>query len=266
MVSSVGDFLEMGLERKYSAGATSRAAVTCWTAGVDGCRGGWVVLLAGFRASEAAPVQLDWRVCARFDSVLALEERPAAIAVDMPIGLLERAAPGGRACDRAARGLLRWPRASSVFSPPARPALVNDGYVDAMARNGGGMSKEAYNILPKIRELDALLAPQAQSRVFEAHPELAFAALAGHPMRHNKKTSAGRRERLRCLRTVFGAAFRDPLRVRLELGTRAVALDDVIDAYVLADAARRIQTGRASRLPPGAPPLDARGLRMEIWY
>jgi predicted RNase H-like nuclease len=241
-------------------------AAACWTAGVDGCRAGWVVLLAGFRASEAAPVQLAWRVCARFDEVLALPERPAAIAVDMPIGLLERAAPGGRACDRAARGLLGRPRASSVFSPPTRPALLNDGYADAMARNGAGMSKEAYNILPKIRELDGLLTPGVQSRVFEAHPELAFRALAGQPMRHSKKTPAGRRERLRCLRPVFGAAFRDPLRVRLELGAGRVALDDVIDAYVLAHAARRIQTGQASRLPQGPVPVDARGLRMEIWH
>ena len=248
--------------RRARAGPTP----TSWTAGVDGCRRGWAVLLAGFRASEAEPVQLVWRVCARFDEVLALPERPAAIAVDMPIGLLERAAPGGRACDRAARGLLGWPRASSVFSPPARPALASNGYADAMARNGAGMSKEAYNILPKIRELDALLTPDAQARVFEAHPELVFCALAGHPMRSNKKTPAGRRERLRCLRAVFGAAFRDPLRVRLELGLGAVALDDVIDAYVLAHAARRIQIGQASRLPQGGPPLDARGLRMEIWY
>jgi predicted RNase H-like nuclease len=240
--------------------------VATWTAGVDGCRTGWVVLLAGFRASDARPVQLAWRVCAHFDEVLALPERPVVIAVDMPIGLLERAAPGGRACDRAARGLLGRPRASSVFSPPTRPALVNDGYADAMARNGAGMSKEAYNILPKIRELDGLLTRHAQARVFEAHPELAFRALAGHPMRHNKKTPAGRRERLGWLRTVFGAAFSDPLRVRLELGAGKVALDDVIDAYVLAHAARRIQTGQASRLPQGPPPIDARGLRMEIWY
>jgi predicted RNase H-like nuclease len=225
-----------------------------------------VVLLAGFRASKTAPVQVAWRWCARFDEVLALPERPAAIAVDMPIGLLERAAPGGRACDRAARALLGRPRASSVFSPPTRPALVNDGYADAMARNGAGMSKEAYNILPKIRELDALLTPGAQSGVFEAHPELVFRALAGHPMRHNKKTPAGRRERLRCLRPAFGAAFRDPLRARLELGAGKVAVDDVIDAYALAHAARRIQTGQATRLPQGPAPVDARGLRMEIWY
>jgi predicted RNase H-like nuclease len=65
---------------------------------------------------------------------------------------------------------------------------------------------------------------------------------------------------------VFGAAFRDPLRVRLELGAGRVALDDVIDAYVLAHAARRIQTRQASRLPQGPVPIDARGLRMEIWH
>ena len=240
--------------------------IAYWTAGVDGCRAGWMVMLAGFRPSGGLPLQLAWQVCADFAEVLALRQRPVAIAVDMPIGLLERAAPGGRTCDREARAVLGRPRASSVFSPPARPALINHGYADAMARNGGGMSKEAYNILPKIRELDALMTPAMQERVFEAHPELVFSTLAGHPMRHNKKTPSGRRERLQCLWRAYGGNLCDPVRIRLELGAAKVALDDVIDACVLAHLARRIHSGRASRMPAGPAPRDARGLRMEIWY
>ena len=43
------------------------------------------------------------------------------------------------------------------------------------------------------------MTPALQQRVYEAHPELAFQALAGHPIQDRKKTVAGREERLRVL-------------------------------------------------------------------
>ncbi len=46
---------------------------------------------------------------------------------------------------------------------------------------------------------------------------------------------------------------------------RLVGADDILDACALVLAAQRILTRQAVRLPP-APPTDARGLRMEIWY
>jgi len=195
-----------------------------------------------------------------------MTERPVAIAVDMPIGLLDRPVPGGRACDREARKLLGRGRASSVFTPPTRPGLAATVYADVSSFNGAGMSKEAFNILPKIREIDDAIDVVDQKRVFEAHPELAFAALAGTPMRHNKKTPAGRRDRVRLLRRLFGSAFQDPVRLRLEHGAANAAFDDVVDAYVLALVADRIRRGAGVRLPAGKPPHDRRGLRMEIWY
>jgi predicted RNase H-like nuclease len=235
-----------------------------WTAGVDGCRGGWLVVLAAYDESAAQPLQGAMHVCARFAEVLALRPRPIAVAVDMPIGLLDCAVPGGRECDRAARGLLGRPRASSVFSPPARPALVNSGYADAMLHNGAGLSKQAYNILPQIREVDDAMTPALQRRVFETHPELVFARLAGHPMRHPKRTAGGAGERLACLQRVWGKALPDPSRTRAELGRSKVALHDVLDACVLAHAAWRIHCGDARRHPP-IPARDTRGLRMEVW-
>jgi predicted RNase H-like nuclease len=115
-----------------------------WVAGVDGCPGGWIVVLASMSAGTHQPVQMSSSLCMTFEEVLALPERPLSIAVDMPIGLLERAAPGGRACDREARALLGRPRASSVFSPPTRKALVARRYEEVAALNGAGMSKEAF--------------------------------------------------------------------------------------------------------------------------
>lgn len=44
-----------------------------------------------------------------------------------------------------------------------------------------------------------------------------------------------------------------------------VASDDVLDAHAACWTARRIHHGTAERLPPGDPPRNARGLRMEIW-
>jgi predicted RNase H-like nuclease len=105
--------------------------------------------------------------------------------------------------------------------------------------------------------------------VYEAHPELAFMTLAGHPMQHNKKTAAGRQERLQALAQAPEAPFRDAghfLQHALAAFPRTqVAADDLLDAYVLTRTAYRIATGQACCLPP-QPPLDRRGLRMEIWY
>ena len=237
-----------------------------WVAGVDGCRGGWFVILAAVADSSAQPLRVVARRCATFRDVLALPEKPVVFAVDMPIGLLDRPRPGGRACDREARKVLGRPRASSVFTPPTRPGLSARTYAEVGGFNGTGMSKESFNILPKIREVDEALAATDQQRVFEAHPELAFAALSGAPIRHNKKTAEGRRQRVRLLRRVFSGAFQDPVRLRLEHGAANVALDDVVDAYVLAHVADRIRRGRGTRLPASDPLRDARGLRMEIWY
>jgi predicted RNase H-like nuclease len=44
-----------------------------------------------------------------------------------------------------------------------------------------------------------------------------------------------------------------------------VAADDILDACALTWTAYRITTSQANRLP-ALPPVDRRGLRMEIWY
>jgi predicted RNase H-like nuclease len=131
------------------------------------------------------------------------------------------------------------------------------------------MSRQAFGIVPKIREVDRLMTPALQQRVYEAHPELAFVSLTGQPMRHNKKNTAGHRERLGALTDTPDAPFHGYTPTILHTLTAfkriQMALDDLLDAYALAWTACRIARTRACRVPT-APQLDVRGLRMEIWY
>lgn len=232
-------------------------------AGVDGCKAGWVVVLAQAQARDARSHQV--LVCASFAEVLALTPSPTVLAVDMPIGLLTVPQPGGRVCDRLARQVLGR-RASSVFTPPIRRLLNATNYAQVRHR---GLTIQAFHILPKIRQVDRVLTPALQQRVYEAHPELAFYALAGQPMRERKKVVAGREERLQALEqasTSLMANIRQAVTQALQHYPRSqVAPDDLLDAYVLVHTAWRILHRQAICLP-SPPPCDARGLRMEIWY
>jgi len=231
---------------------------TMWVAGVDGCRAGWIVVLV----NGSDDVRL--RLCRTFLEVLDLNDPcPDVIAIDIPIGLLETPCRGGRICDQQARRELGVPRGSSVFTPPLRGFLTARSFSDV-----SGMSIQAFEILKKVAEVDGLITPALQKRIHEAHPELAFRRLAGHAMRLNKKGTQGRRERERAL-LEGGIGFdlnREGLRGRLRhFSAQAVSADDLLDAYALASTALKIATGEAICLPAD-PPLDRKGLRMEIWY
>lgn len=234
-----------------------------WIAGVDGCRAGWVAAVARLRGARLG--QLRITICPTFRDVLRLSPRPRIIAVDMPIGLLDRAQRGGRACDQAARRILGR-RASCVFTPPSRLILSATAYGAARRES---LSRQAFNIMPKIREVDRVVTRRLQQRIVEAHPELAFARLADRPMRFNKKTPAGRRQRLRALTKAIPSLSARIARLLDEITTalprRVLSPDDVLDAVVLSLTAMRALRRDALRVPED-PPRDRRGLRMEIWY
>lgn len=219
-------------------------------AGVDGCRGGWVVALA--EPDDGALV--DVVVLSTFADVVALLVQDVThVAVDMPIGLPDA---GSRACDVAARRLLGL-RRSTVFPAPPRPILDERDYPTALARkraiDGVGLSKQAFNLLPRIAEVDAALTPELQSRIVECHPELAFQRRHGEPL-ESKHTAPGRAQRQALVADLVG----DRPLPRLA-GTRP---DDVLDALALTWTARAICVGREERL--GDARRDARGLVMEI--
>ncbi len=226
-------------------------------AGVDGAPGGWAIV--------EASAQLD-DVTIEFAETLGdLVERVrggrlAAAAIDMPIGLLDH---HPRLADVLARQRL-GPRRSSVFPTPLRTTLAADDYADACersrARCGKALSKQAYNLIPKIRELDELVTPEDQSAIAEAHPELAFARLNGAPLEHPKATSDGREQRLALLAATFGADLEELMAT--DRPTRA-PITDVIDAMANTTTAARVALGTAESLGDD---VDATGKRCAITF
>lgn len=194
--------------------------------GVDGCPGGWIGALVDGSTVE-------WLLLPDADAVLAVDA--AAVGVDMPIGL---PAVGPRACDVEARRLL-GPRRSSVFPAPVRAVLAASTYAEARALSvaaaGRSLSAQAWNLVPRIRDLDARLAEH--TRVVEVHPEVVFARLAG-PL-PPKKTVEGAAARTAALRTWLPSWPPAP---------RPARLDDALDALACAWTARRWLAGTAETL------------------
>ena len=125
------------------------------------------------------------------------------------------------------------------------------------------MSRQAWNILGKIREVDQLMIkyPGIRSRLREVHPELSFYLLAGkRAMTHSKRVEEGKRERIQLLRKVYGNNVDKALSDRKSLGSND---DDILDAFAVLHTAERIVRGEAFCLPAN-PPADSQGLGMEI--
>jgi len=238
-----------------------------WLAGIDGCRSGWVAAFV-----RADPSEVRVRLLPRFADVPAAPESPVVIAVDIPIGLPERAGHGGRAAENAVRPVL-GARQSSAFSVPSRSAIAAEDYREACrialltSEPPRKVSKQLFMLAPKIREVDAALRADATlaQRVFEVHPELAFWRLnGGAALNEPKKVKSRPYEP--------GLTLRRKLLIRAGLPAVAVeasppkgaGLDDLIDALACAIIARRIHAGEA-RPFPDPPERDAFGLTMAIW-
>ena len=175
-----------------------RIAETAPVAGVDGTPGGWAVVI--MKANR-----LTIRKVSDLSTIFDGSTNFKIVAVDVPIGLLDAYEVGGRSCDRAAREFLGQPRSSSVFPAPVRAVLAATSWDDACARSrasaphGKKITKQVWNILGKIREVDALLQSRSELRkvVREVHPEVCFRELVGRSMVYRKARVAGRDERRR---------------------------------------------------------------------
>lgn len=229
-------------------------------AGVDAAKGGWV--MATTATTPGSPVAFS--VWPSFADVWAeaRSQRLVAVGVDMPIGL-----PGQdlRRSDIEARELL-GPRRSSLFWTPPLGALNAADHPEAnrLSREGTGrgLSIQAFHLLPKVREVRAVLtpedlAPHAKPQAAEVHPETSFAVLAGHPMSVSKRQAAGQAERMAALAPEF-----DNLRAAPPPLPGATP-DDLLDAAAAAWTARRMAASAALILGRGE--LDATGYPMAIW-
>ncbi|GHB28581.1 hypothetical protein GCM10007094_16420 [Pseudovibrio japonicus] len=235
-------------------------------AGVDGCRAGWIAVFRWIGSERASEVQ----IFSRFADLLDSKHVPSKIAVDMPIGLPEHIGQAGRGPEKAVRPLLGM-RQSTVFSIPARAAIYCEDYREACSAAlahstpAKKVSKQAFHIFPKIREIDQLMTPELEERVFEVHPEVAFWRLNGQePIAVPKKVKGAsyppgldaRRDLL--VQFDYAKSFLD------QKPPKGAARDDLMDAAVNAVIAERLFHGQAKPFPSDYG-RDERGLRMAIW-
>lgn len=226
-----------------------------FVAGMDGCRAGWVTFKVEVPslATSVDVVDIAKLLSRRPDDLLCL-------AIDIPIGLLD----GSRACDLAARKLLGQPRGTSVFAAPCRAALSATTHAAASQINrdktGRGLSQQAFGIMPKIKQVDDVITSECQGWAFEVHPEVCFWALnQRRPMKHNKKTADGAKERVVLLCRIFPQIDRHLANRPSQVGS-----DDLLDAAAAAWTALRRHRGEAGCVCP--PEHDEKGFSVAIYY
>lgn len=239
--------------------------------GIDGCRGGWLIAKTEGERGDLSAVSLSvvpTLAQALKGKVLkekalkekALEKRgfkekalnkkglkrealnkeavrkkaTQLVLIDMPKGLLSDKA---RKIEGLARQLLKG-QASTVFNVPVVDAVFAGDYQDASAINyrmtGKKLSKQAWYLCPKIRELDELLAEESSlsDEIFESHPELVFRLMAGVQL-PKKKLAEGLTARLALLERA-GMPATQLVNHLIDQYPRSVCFaDDAVDALVL---------------------------------
>jgi predicted RNase H-like nuclease len=225
--------------------------------GVDGCPAGW--LSVSLDDKGEMPVARIFPDAAE----LLHDAAERLVAIDIPIGLPSN---GVRRCDMEARAIL-GPRKSSVFPAPLRCTLLAPSYEEACAASAGAcgkrLSRQTYEILPRIRQVDTLLRerPTLVQIVYEVHPEVCFCHWnARKAMRHPKQSGFGFLERFRLAEQAFPGAAEN---IRNTIPRKQASDDDILDALAALWTARRIRAGTAQRL--GNPPeWDEQGLPMQM--
>jgi len=220
-------------------------------AGVTTCRGGWLVAAAKLHGTIFAPEDPD-RI-GDFVDVVDMRPSYSIIALNAPVGGLERAKVGGRTCDREARRLLGQ-RAAAVRSAPIHVEsregtdLLPD-HIDAISRT----------LLPRYQEVAREMAPFRQRTIYEVNAELSFYQLNGEaPMQWGKHTEEGMEERRALLEVKIPGALRI-----IDAEVPGATPSHLLDVAAILWTARRIFAKAGVRIPTD-PEWDEQGLRMEI--
>lgn len=226
--------------------------------GIDGCKAGWVV----WSVKQAQP---QCQIVTQLAEVTQLLMNSTAL-IDIPIGYSDEKTPD-RLCDKAARKFLSPRRSASVFPVPSRQAAYANDYAQACEVNllllGRKLSKQTWFILPKVVEVETLLAETPTLTFRESHPEVVFAALQGSPLEYSKKTEPGQAERIKLIRAIAPDWVEALLTKLSETKTKQAHRDDIIDAFVLMLIAAKANT--LSTLPQ-QPDRDPQGQVREIVY
>ncbi|MBE9041429.1 DUF429 domain-containing protein [Oscillatoriales cyanobacterium LEGE 11467] len=231
--------------------------------GVDGCRGGWLVVSWDGKS-------WNHRVVRDRLQLIDLLKSSRRTFIDIPIGLGDL--ESSRTCDRLLRKTLGRSYSSSVFSPPVRAAIYANSYENAcqinQAQTGKKISIQSWNITAKIRQIDEIFQqqPELGDRILESHPELLFWKLnQEQSLTHKKKTDAGKQQRLKLLTDPIAESQKLFTKIRNSSLKKEVSDDDILDAIVLAYSSHQSLVCGLKSFPDPVE-FDDRGLRMAIHY
>lgn len=240
--------------------------------GVDGCRAGWfAVFLEGENETDC-----NWEVTIfpEFSFLIDFLENnyrqaEPLVLIDIPIGLKD-GGTGERLSDKRAREILKT-RKSSIFPVPCREAVYAETYEKACEVNekltGKRISKQAWNIVPKIRDVDNFLVKNKSYRekVREVGPEICFQALAGFPLKYSKKKPEGFLERKEIMEKVCKCSGEIIEYSLSKYQRKDLAKDDILDALAAALTAKK-GSNYGFVYVPDEPETDSRGLKIQIIY
>ena len=224
-------------------------------AGLDGCEDGWMA------ACQSESGEIELRFVERPEDRLQ-ETRTRMLAIDIPIGLLDRSPRGA---DVAARRLLKG-RSSCVFNAPIRPILAANSQSDAnriwREVEGKGCSAQGFALVTKVVEIDELVRRRSGIRVrlLEGHPEVSFAKMNGEAALPVSKHSQEGLQ-LRC--DLLANAFERDVERLVSRQPRSMRTD-AVHALALLWTARRADSNKASRFPSEIVERDRFGIEAVI--
>lgn len=234
------------------------------TAGIDGCKAGWILI-------DFSGKNSGYRILRDDDMLEEAFREYEYIFIDIPIGIPDESYV--RTCDQELRKTLGPDYSSSVFNPPIRPALYAPTYAEACMQSYSFTEKkvslQAWNIVPRIRTVDQLLQQNESLRdkIFESHPELLFKRLNGDTViAQRKQTDKGLKHRRQLVAAEEEQAEDFYRSIKEEFRRNEVAEDDIVDAMALAHFAKRAANGEDIKTLPKDPPADSEGLKMAIHY
>lgn len=236
-------------EHEGAAALTGPASVR--VLGVDACPTGWV----GVELHDG--VFLRAVLTRSLFEVVAASSGIAVIGANIPLGLLP---DRWRAAEVAAAARL-GPLRGTVLPVAPRPVWQETEFAAANRRcrelTGSGLSRQSWALRAKLLEANAIW-DRHPGLLFEAHPEVSFATMAGAPLTYPKRSWTGqaRRQALLAAQGVVLPATLGP--------AGEAPPEDVLDAAAVAWSAHRVASGKAGSHPD--PPEEARGSPVAIWY
>ena len=224
--------------------------------GIDGSKSGWVGVKQYLKHEGSSEVLFNNKLIDFLSPDIEL------IIIDMPVGLDNNIQQGGRLVDKEARKKL-LKRKSSIFNAPIRDVLKAKSYNEANSiskSKGLGISKQSWNLVPKINELDQILQIKIRPKIYESHPELCFQIMNGGVLKFSKKEKMGIKERKNIL--IKNGLDREFLDNSLKKN-KNFQPDDFLDACALSWTAMRIINKQNLNLPED-PERDELGIIMQM--